>query len=191
MGIWDILRMPSCHVAYCIKSDAWTHLFYINVSKAGWILVSTSSGRCVQTKARPTSFAKWESWQVVSAFWMSGDLAFCYPLLQRLAVCISSIPSNSSEGGLSGLARDRLYSVLRFAYHQPLARDCRAYFKRDLSHVDICAPHATIRLCQANRWLSWRDVCCHISVSSCRLFSAERMLWPLLFSRQSSSHRSI
>lgn len=25
MGIWDILRRPSCHVAYCIKSDAWTH----------------------------------------------------------------------------------------------------------------------------------------------------------------------
>ena len=73
---------------------------------------------------------------------MSGDFAFCYPLLQRLAVCLSSIPSNSSEGGLSGLARDRLHSVLRFAYHQPLARDCRAYFKHaDLSHVHTCAPY--------------------------------------------------
>lgn len=177
-GIWDILR--SCHVAYCIKSDAWTH--HISVSKIGWILVRTSFDRCVQTKARPTSFAKWESWQVVSAFCMSGDFAFCYPLLQRLAVCISSIPSNSSEGGLSGLARDRLHSVLRFAYHQPLARDCRAYFKHDLSHVHTCAPYATISLCQANQWLSWGDLCCHISVSSCRLFSAERMLWPPLFS---------
>ena len=76
-GIWDILR--SCHIAYCIKSDAWTH--HISVSKIGWILVRTSFDRCVQTKARPTSFAKWESWQVVSAFCMSGDFAFLLPLV--------------------------------------------------------------------------------------------------------------
>ena len=53
-------------------------------------------------------------------------------------------------------------------------------------------PYATIRLCQANQWLSWGDVCCHISVSSCRLFFSRAHAVPssLLFSGQSSSHRS-
>ena len=44
-----------------------------------------------------------------------------------------------SLGGLSGLA-GRLHGVLRFAYHQPLARDCRASFKHDLSHVLYTCP---------------------------------------------------